>query len=636
MQQRRKQGSIKRKVLLPLLFLILLSLCSISILPFGIPVLSPQKKEPIKWVDFNVPYNVMEKAMQLDIQTYESETHIDWIEVLAYLAAKYGGNFKQYKAADMDQLASQLNQGEYTEHLAKKTNPDLYQYYYKAYTAVLGGFLGEYKVKLPKTKETNEATSENTDEAEMVWQKKYGLKAFSPIAAGYYYSDFDDFGNGRTYGYARRHLGHDLMVSTGTPIVAVESGIVEAMGWNQYGGWRIGLRSFDGARYYYYAHLQKNRPYASSLYIGKAVTAGDVIGYSGQTGYSRKENTNNIDTPHLHYGLQLIFDEDKKDSPNQIWVDLYDITRLLSNHRADVVRVENSKEVTRKYDFYELDTAEKKKENSDPKRKEEATSVSSQPSVPEDKIPVPIIMYHGLVKDKSIQNKFMIDPSLFESDLAYLKEKGYTTMFVSDLIQCVKNGKPFPEKPIILTFDDGYYNNYLYGFSALKKYDMKAVISIIGRYTDEYSESGIVHPNYTHITWEQINEMVKSGNVEIQNHTYNMHTYDSGRRGSLQKGGESVEAYGVALDSDIGYLQKRIEEMTGIKPNTFTYPFGFYNKNSEEFLKNFGFEATLICEERINHISIKERNPEELYRLGRFLRDPNYSSTDFFKKHAIE
>ena len=109
------------------------------------------------------------------------------------------------------------------------------------------------------------------------------------------------------------------MISTGTPIIAVESGIVEAVGWNQYGGWRIGIRSYDGLRYYYYAHLRKDHPYNDRLYEGMTVTAGDVIGYSGQTGYSIKENVNNIDTPHLHYGMQLIFDEAEKDSPNQIW-----------------------------------------------------------------------------------------------------------------------------------------------------------------------------------------------------------------------------------------------------------------------------------------------------------------------------
>lgn len=100
--------------------------------------------------------------------------------------------------------------------------------------------------------------------------------------------------------------------SIGTPIVAVESGYIEALGWNQYGGWRVGIRSFDGKRYYYYAHLRKDHPYAKDLCEGQIVTAGDVIGYLGMTGYSSHENVNNINIPHLHFGVQLIFNEVQK------------------------------------------------------------------------------------------------------------------------------------------------------------------------------------------------------------------------------------------------------------------------------------------------------------------------------------
>ena len=140
------------------------------------------------------------------------------------------------------------------------------------------------------------------------------------------------------------------MGSIGTPIVAVESGIIEAVGWNQYGGWRIGIRSFDKKRYYYYAHLRKNHPYAEGLEEGKIVTAGDVIGYLGLTGYSTKENVNNINVPHLHFGLQLIFDEVQKEGPNQIWVDLYDLVDFLKKNRSEVYKSNaETKDYSRKY-----------------------------------------------------------------------------------------------------------------------------------------------------------------------------------------------------------------------------------------------------------------------------------------------
>ena len=181
------------------------------------------------------------------------------------------------------------------------------------------------------------------------FEKKYGLKAFSPIAKGYSYSHFDDFGASRSYGFRRKHLGHDMMGSVGTPVVAVESGYVECLGWNQYGGWRIGIRSFDRKRYYYYAHLRRDHPY-NDMYEGKFVTAGDVIGYLGMTGYSTKENVNNIDTPHLHWGMQLIIDESQKDAVAEIWIDVYAKTRLLEKNRSAVVKVE--KEYERKYEMF--------------------------------------------------------------------------------------------------------------------------------------------------------------------------------------------------------------------------------------------------------------------------------------------
>lgn len=139
--------------------------------------------------------------------------------------------------------------------------------------------------------------------------------------------------------------------SIGTPIIAVESGYIEALGWNQYGGWRVGIRSFDGKRYYYYAHLRKDHPYAKDLCEGQIVTAGDVIGYLGMTGYSSHENVNNINIPHLHFGVQLIFNEVQKDENNQIWIDVYEIIEYLKRNSSQVyMAYQDTKDYERKYD----------------------------------------------------------------------------------------------------------------------------------------------------------------------------------------------------------------------------------------------------------------------------------------------
>lgn len=303
-------------------------------------VKNEEKKDFIKWVDFNVTSQALQDAYDADVASYEKEVHMNWIELLAYLACKNGGDFSKYKKADLQKLTTKLETKE-TDIATLTADMKNYSYYYEAYEAVLGGLVGEYEIE---TKDENNADQK-------IMTKKYGLKGFSPIAKFYEYSDYDDFGVSRSYGYKRQHLGHDLMGQTGTPIIAVESGYVEVMGWNQYGGWRIGIRSFDGKRYYYYAHLRQNFPFNKSLEEGSVVQAGDVIGYLGHTGYSTKENVNNIDTPHLHFGIQLIFDESQKEGNNEIWIDCYSIIRFLSKNRSETVKNQETKEYYRVYEM---------------------------------------------------------------------------------------------------------------------------------------------------------------------------------------------------------------------------------------------------------------------------------------------
>ena len=288
-------------------------------------------KDYITWVDFNVTADAMRCALQYDLDTYGSECHVDWIVLLAYAGCRGGGEFSAKSLVYIRDLAERMINSETTvEKLSNELS--YFDYYYEAYSAVLSGYVGEYEIE------------RQAEDGSMVTERVYGVKVFSPIAKGFAYSDYDDFGASRSYGYARPHLGHDMLGVIGTPIVAIESGYVEALGWNRYGGWRIGIRSFDGRRYYYYAHLRQNYPYAEGLAEGSVVTAGDVIGYMGHTGYSTTENTNNIEVVHLHWGLQLIFDESQKDGNNEIWVDCYDLTNFLSRYRSAVEKVGDTRE----------------------------------------------------------------------------------------------------------------------------------------------------------------------------------------------------------------------------------------------------------------------------------------------------
>ncbi|MCI8280734.1 MAG: M23 family metallopeptidase [Lachnospiraceae bacterium] len=286
-------------------------------------------KDFIKWVDFNVSYEALCAAYQWDVDTVKSEHPINWVELLAYMGAKNGGNFGPGDLKEIASAGQALSEGKVTmEELTRDLS--YYDYYLEAYGAVLNGYVGEYEVE--------------TEPGSGQFEKEYGLKAYLPVAKGFPYSDYDDFGVSRSYGYRRQHLGHDMMGQIGTPIIAVESGYVEAIGWNQYGGWRLGIRSFDKQRYYYYAHLRQNYPYAQGLKEGSYVTAGDVIGYMGHTGYSTTENVNNIDQVHLHFGIQIIFDESQKEGNGEIWVNPYQLIRFLRNHQSETEKIQDTRE----------------------------------------------------------------------------------------------------------------------------------------------------------------------------------------------------------------------------------------------------------------------------------------------------
>ena len=221
-----------------------------------------------------VPAESMAWALEQDIASFEGEQHCSWIDILALAACRTGGAcpMKAVRQAAKD-LTGDCSPQEAAGELGK-----YFDYYRDAYQAALGGLVGSFAIQ-----------------KDGEWRSSYGLKAFSPVAAGYGYSHCDDFGVGRSFGFKRKHLGNDLMGSLGTPIVAVEGGVVEAMGWNRYGGWRVGIRSFDGKRYYYYAHLKKDAPFAPGLAVGDMVEAGQLLGFMGRTGYSDQENVNNIE-----------------------------------------------------------------------------------------------------------------------------------------------------------------------------------------------------------------------------------------------------------------------------------------------------------------------------------------------------
>lgn len=233
-------------------------------------------------------------------------------------------------------------------------------------------------------------------------------------------------------------------------------------------------------------------------------------------------------------------------------------------------------------------------------------------------VSVPIMMYHH-VKYENF-GKDVISPYEFESDLKFLAKNNYTTITMNDLVAYVYEGKELPKNPIILSFDDGYYSTYQYVFPLLRKYDMKIVLSIIGKSTDDFSRVKKQNIN-SHLTWEQIQEMEASGLVEIQNHSYNLHSNRNGRYGCGKKSDECLSQYEETLEEDIITLQNKIKAVIDQEPTTFTYPFGKYSDETETIMRKLGFKSTLSVAYGINVIKIGDT--DSLYELKRICRSHN-------------
>lgn len=249
----------------------------------------------------------------------------------------------------------------------------------------------------------------------------------------------------------------------------------------------------------------------------------------------------------------------------------------------------------------------------------------------ENAVKLPVAMYHHILNSPSRLGDYVISPTQFEEDLKYIKKKGYTTITAEQLINFVENGESLPPKPIMITFDDGYESVHEYAFPLLQKYEMKAIFSVIGKQVDIFSNKEEPrHINYSHASWEQLQEMQESGIFEIGNHSYDMHsTKKENRFGIRPKKGEDEKTYQKILINDIGGLNEQITNTIGITPTVFAYPFGALCKDSKPVLEELGFKIILTCEEKVNVIY---PNTDFPINLKRFNRASKYSTYDFYSK----
>jgi peptidoglycan/xylan/chitin deacetylase (PgdA/CDA1 family) len=242
-------------------------------------------------------------------------------------------------------------------------------------------------------------------------------------------------------------------------------------------------------------------------------------------------------------------------------------------------------------------------------------------------VKLPIVMYHSVLKDTDLSGKYVITPSTLENDIIFLQKRGFSFVSVKELTDYTTLDTPLPEKPIMLTFDDGCYNSLGYVKPILDKYNAKAVISVVGSYTDEYTESNIANMTYGYLRWCDVNTLAADENIDIGNHSYSFHSNNKGRNGSKRIKGESSDEYKKLFTDDTSLAQEKFLSNIGSAPIVYTYPFGAYSEETCEYLKEMGFKMTLTCSEVINIIT---KNPDSLFLLKRYNRPSGISSSEFF------
>jgi len=245
---------------------------------------------------------------------------------------------------------------------------------------------------------------------------------------------------------------------------------------------------------------------------------------------------------------------------------------------------------------------------------------------------LPIVMYHHISDVEAIWGKYVVSSAEFERDLLWLRENGYESVRVQDLIAWSEGRFSLPEKPCIITLDDGYESTGVCAAPLLEKYGFTGVVAVIGAVAQQYSEQPDHNLRYSHLSWEAVAELSRGGVLEVQYHTWDMHTL-SPRQGCNRKKGEAESGYRAALERDMEQFADACAAY-GVKTvPSVAYPFGAYCALTREIVAANGFRAAFTCTERVNLLT---GAPEELLELGRFNRPHGVSSAEFFEKWEEE
>ncbi len=243
-------------------------------------------------------------------------------------------------------------------------------------------------------------------------------------------------------------------------------------------------------------------------------------------------------------------------------------------------------------------------------------------------VSLPVVMYHHISEDSAILGPYVISPEELESDLRWLQENEYTSVTAEDLLSWQKGYAELPEKPVMITFDDGYESTLIYAQPLLKKYNMRGVVAVIGSVAQQYTVTEDHHVAYSHLNWKSLREMAADGTFEIQCHTWDMHRLEP-RRGCCRMQGESEAAYHDALAEDLIQFRDVCTRELGFGTDVLVIPYGAFTPETLAVAEELGFRCVFTCEEKINQLT---GQTDELMRIGRFNRPSGPESEAFFSK----
>jgi len=234
-------------------------------------------------------------------------------------------------------------------------------------------------------------------------------------------------------------------------------------------------------------------------------------------------------------------------------------------------------------------------------------------SKPENSVFLPVITYKNITDEES---GYTVTRDQFEKDLAFLKEKGYNSVVAKDLVNFTLGLTDLPEKPVFITFDGGYRSFLTEVFPLLEKYNTKALVNIVGEYTDIFSKSIPKDDKSARLSWEEIKYLHYSPYAEIGNNSYSYYE-------------ESKNTTKTQVKEDILRLQQLMAENIYNVSLSFAYPYGFYSKETEKAINSLGFKVTLLSLEGKNYIT---KDKESLLNLKRYERKASESTEEFFAK----